>query len=128
MSEGPDRDLVDAGLGDRADVLERDAARGLEASAAASERDRGSQLVGAHVVEQDRLGSRGERLRHLLERVALDLDREWRGSAQPLDRARDRARGPEVVVLDEDPVVEAETVVPTAARRDRMLLERTEPG
>ena len=37
MGEGPDGDLVDAGLGDGADVLERDPARGLEPGTSAGQ-------------------------------------------------------------------------------------------
>ena len=46
MGERADRDLVDPGLGDVADVLERDAAGGLEARAAADERDGGAHRRG----------------------------------------------------------------------------------
>ena len=60
MRERADRDLVDPGLGDRADVLERDAAGGLEPRAAVDERDRGAQLVEASCC---RGGSRRRRRR-----------------------------------------------------------------
>ena len=52
------------------------------------ERNRGGELVRRHVVEEDRVDPRRERLRDLGERVALDLDGKIGRRAQPLDRAR----------------------------------------
>ena len=73
-----------------ADGVERDAAGGLELGPAGDERDGRAELVGRHVVEQDPVGARVERLRDLVERVALDLDREA-GSPRAGDRFADRA-------------------------------------
>ena len=44
--------------------------------AAGDERDGLAQLGERHVVEQDRVDAGGERLADLVERLALDLDRE----------------------------------------------------
>ncbi len=76
MRERADGDLVDAGLGDRADGVEGDAAGGLEPGAPADERDRLAQLGEGHVVEEDRVDTGLERLADLVERLALDLDRQ----------------------------------------------------
>ena len=86
MREGAHGDEVDAGLGDGADRLERDAAGGLELRPPGGELDRTAQEHGRHVVEQDSVGAGGKRLADLVERVALDLDLEaGAGGAQPLD-------------------------------------------
>ena len=87
-----------------------------------------AQLVEAHVVEEDRVDADVERLRDLVERVALDLDRQRRRGPHELHGRGHRACGAKVVVLHEHRVVEAEAVVATAAAGDGVLLELAEAG
>ena len=130
VREGPDRDAVHAGLGDRPDVLERDASRGLEQRPLAEARGEGGELRDAAVVEEQRVRAGGERL--LGGGLGLDLHLEpevrGRGGARRLHRGADPARGGDVVVLDEERVVEPRAVVHAAARpRPRTCRARASP-
>ena len=112
---------------DRAHVVEGDAARGLERHAPGDQGDGLPQERRRHVVEQDPVGARRECLGDLVERVALDLDRQARaGGAQPLDGVADAGAQAQVVVLDEDPVVQSEAMVRRASAGHGALLERAQ--
>ena len=115
VRQGADRDQLDPGLGDLADALKVDPARGLEggsvavAGLASRSADRLAEGVGGHVVEQEPVGPGGERRRDLVEIAALDLDREVGvGGARGADRLREAAGEGDVVLLDQDRVEEAE--------------------
>ena len=111
-----DRDEVDAGLGDGADGVERDAAGGLELRAAGDERDRLAQLVGRSCCRAGSTSAPASSAsRTCVERVALDLDRQARRPCARRDGVGDAAGDPQVVVLDQHRVVEPEAVV--ACRR-----------
>ena len=129
MGQRADRDEVDAGLGDRADVVERDAARGLELGPPADERDRLAR-AGPGVMLSSRIRSApaASASSHLLERLALDLDLgagvlQRSSTAAPIRPATRRW-----LSLIEDPVVEPEAVVPAASAAHRVLLERAQSG
>src|SRR5262249_10229297 len=122
-----DGNKVDAGLGDRPNSVERDAAGRLELGAAGGHGDCLAKLLGRHVVEQDSIGAGFQRLSDLGGRVALDLDREA-GRARAVDSLADRTDQPEMVVLDQDTVVEPETVIRTAPTADGVLLELAQAG
>src|SRR4051794_4906823 len=127
MGERADGDEVDACLRNAADRLERDPTRRLGRGAAGDQLHSVAELARRHVVEQDRLGSAFERGAYIVERLALDLHPQ----TVPLSATHgfgDTACEPYVVVLDQDRVEEAEAVVGAAARTDRELLERAEPG
>ena len=65
------------------------------------------------------------RLVDLLEALRLDLDRHLLARRLHLaHRLRDAAAEPDVVVLDQDPVVQPGAMVRAAAGADRVLLER----
>src|SRR6267378_4727415 len=66
------RDEIDSGLGDGAQGLQLHATGGLERNPTTRERDRAPQVFQTHVVEQNHVGPRLERVLHLLERVAFD--------------------------------------------------------
>src|SRR5205814_8450092 len=102
LRDSAHRDEIDAGLGDRAEGLQPHAAGGFERNPATRERDRAAQVFETHVVEQNHGGPRPGRFRHLLERVAFDLDPRQYGNARAgaLDGKGDRAAHADVVVLD----------------------------
>ena len=81
-----------------------------------------------HVVEQNHVGPRLERFRHLLERVAFDLDLRQYGNARAgaLDGKGDRAAHADVIVLDEHAVVQAQPVVARSAQLRGVLLQRAQ--
>src|SRR6186713_922571 len=128
MGERADGDLVDPRLRNGSDGVEGDAAGGLEPRAPSGQVDGFAQLIEAHVVEKDRVDADGERLCDLVERVALELDRQRRRGTYELHGRGHRAGGAQVVVLHEHRVVEAETVVAAAAAGDGVLLKLTEAG
>src|SRR6266536_151454 len=112
-------------------VVERDAARDLDkhagTAAPANELDALLHLRGAHVVEHHDAGAGLDRLRDLLDPLALDLD----GAAGPavarcLHRLVD-AQPDQVVVLDEEGVGQGRAVVVPAPGADGGLLERPQP-
>ena len=75
MGQRADRNQIDAGLGDCAHGLERDAAGGFEDDAPGGAITRArAHLVERHVVEQDRIGPGGQRLLDLRQRLAFDFD------------------------------------------------------
>ena len=89
-------------------------------SATASRKDRGR-----HVVEQQTVGSGGERGLDLLDPVDLDLDLEAgvRRLGAP-HRLGDTAAHRDMVVLDQHPVAEPHPVVVRAAHPRRIFVER----
>jgi hypothetical protein len=69
------------------------------------------------------------RLVHLLDGVALDLDRQaGEGGAHGGERGRDPAGGDDVVVLHQRGVHQRHPVVDATAGPHRVLLERAQPG
>jgi hypothetical protein len=113
VRQGADADAIDAGLGDVAQVRQRDAAGRLQQHA---RRDRVAaahclaQVGGNPVVEQDYVGIRLEGHVELGQVVHLDLQGDARAVAvagQPHglgDEGSRRPQGRKVVVLDEDAV------------------------
>jgi hypothetical protein len=92
---------------------------------AVAQLDRAAQLVGLHVVEQQPLRCRIERLADLVEVAALHLDHalRLRLGCQP-HRLPQAAGQRHVVLLDQHGVVQAEAVVVATAGRDRRFLQR----
>ena len=83
------------------------------------------ELRQRHVVEQQDVGAGLERGADVVERLALDLDRH----AVALCAAHglgDAAAEPQVVVLDQDAVVQAEAMVRAAAAAHGELLQRAQ--
>ena len=78
MRQRADRDEIHAGLGDGADAGQSHAAAGLGLRAALALLHRQAQLHQVHVVEQDDVRARRDRLLDLLQRVGFDLDLELR--------------------------------------------------
>ncbi len=92
-----------------------------------------AQLLQAHVVEQDDFRSDGQRSIELGERFDFDLHRNA-GSVGPglPDRGADgigivRQRG-QVIVLDQNSIVESDTVVVTAALAHAIFFEQPPAG
>ena len=84
-------------------------------------------LLERQVVEQDDVGAGVDRGLDVGEALRLDLDQHLLpGRLHPLDGFADAAREPDVVVLDQDPVVEARAMVAAAAGAHRVLLERAQ--
>ena len=89
--------------------------------------DRLMDLLERQVVEQDDVGAGVDRRLDIGEALRLDLDQHLLpGRLHPLDGFADAAREPDVVVLDQDPVVEARAMVAAAAGAHRVLLERAQ--
>ena len=92
LGERPDRHEIDAGLRDRAQRLERDAAGRLElhrpARVRAVHRDRGAHVFEAELVEQRHVGAGVERLAQFVERLDLDFDRHLRAGRPAPHRPR----------------------------------------
>ena len=90
--------------------------------------DRCRGLLGRHVVEQNRVGPRLERLRELVEVGCLHVHEPSgpRGLRQS-HRLRNAEHG-EVVVLEHDPVGQVAAMVHRSPRPHRGLLEGTQTG
>ena len=95
------------------------------ARAAQARRDRAAASTAA-VVEQQEVGARLDGGQRVGLRLHLDLHAQpgRRRGARGLHRRLDAAREGHVVVLEQDPVVEAGAVVARAADRGRVLVER----
>jgi len=76
MRQRTDGNQVDARLRDRADGLERYAARNFELNFRSRERTRFTDVLERHVVEQDRVGAGFKCFFKLRERLAFDFDFE----------------------------------------------------
>ena len=130
MGECADRDHVDAAFGYGCNGFESDAAGGFGEEAALDAGDGFAEPGGCHIVEQDDIGTLGEDLVELVERVDLDFDFHemadggFYGAKGGDDAACDR----DVVVFDQDRVIEAEAVVEAAAAQDGIFLEGAEAG
>ena len=116
---------VDAQVGDGLHVVRVDVAGAFGLRASVDERDGRRHGVVVHVVEHDDVGSGGNRLLDLRERLALHLDLAYEGGvgARRLDSLAHAARGGDVVVLQQHPVGEVVAVVAPAAAPDGLLLE-----
>ena len=106
-------------------VTPPDASRGTRPCTSDTDR---AQVAEGHVVEQDPVGA-GSRAasRDLVERVALDLDRQARPPGSR-DGGRQVGREQQVVVLDEHRVVEAHPVVRATTTAHGPLLRDPQPG
>src|SRR5207302_101981 len=101
------RGIVDAGCGDRGDVVERDAPRCFGHEAAGYQFDRLPHGGDVHVIEQHRIGETSvQHLAELMERVHLDLDLDQvtGGRLGALEHGADAAGDRDVVVLDQHSV------------------------
>src|SRR5579872_3139971 len=125
VRDGTGRDVVDAGLRDSSDASERDASGRLKRRASTDEGDGSFEIVCRHVVQQDYSHPDTQRLLELFQRVHFKLD--FRHMAQPaagtLDRRSDAATCRNVIVLDQNRVIESETMVKTAAAPNSVFLE-----
>src|SRR2546427_672234 len=66
----------------------------------------------------------GQRFVHLIERCRLDLDgHAWLVGAHAIDRSSDAAREPDVIVLDQNRVEQADAMIRRAAGTDCVLLQ-----
>ena len=128
LGQSADRDPVDAGRGDGPDLVERDAARGLERRAAGADRDRLAHAVEGEVVEQHASP------RPAAPRAAARSSRPRPGltpapSACVAQRRRHAAGRGDVVLLDQDAVVQRERRwFSPAADAHRVLLRQAQPG
>ncbi len=101
-----------------------DAAGGLEDRPAAHQADHLADLVGGHVVQQDRVGAGLHGKDQLLAVAHLDLDGAIaRVGAGPLDRLDDAPCAGDVVLLDQDLIVEPGAVVDAPADAHGVLLQ-----
>src|SRR5262245_58200512 len=129
------RDQIDSSLGVLAHVREVDSARSLDQRAAvipfalARDPDRLRDRLGRHVVEQQNVGPRVERLFDLFERRDLDFDlvQVARGFAGAADGLGDAAGHRQMVVFDQHAVVQSHAMIAPAADAHRVLLQHPQP-
>src|SRR4051794_3677194 len=77
VREGTDGQVVDTGRGHLGGPVEGEPAAGFQARPGApGQADRGDRVVERKVVQQDQFDAGRERLADLVERVALDLQRD----------------------------------------------------
>ena len=124
-----DRDEVGAGRGQLRDALERHAAGDLDLRAAARaarppRESRRCDMLSTRTMSAPAASASST----CVERLRLDLDRQARADARARARPRacDAAGEPDVVVLDQDRVEEADAMVRRAAGAHRVLLERAQ--
>ena len=130
MGERAHRQEVHAGLRHRPGRLQPQAAARLQPGPRVGRREagRGAQPGQVHVVEQDELDPGREGLAHLVQAVALHLQRQaGRGGPDGPDRGADAARRGDVVVLDQRRVAQSHPVVGAAAAAHRVLVQRPQP-
>ena len=134
LGQAADRDAVDAGFGDAAHRFEADVARGFEDCPTGGECDRLAHLRQAHVVEQDHAGAGVERLAKFVGIFDLDLDElagaggKSRDALGLGDGGGDAAGRQDVVFLDQNGVIEAESVVAAAAAKYGEFLRAAQAG
>src|SRR5690606_21116058 len=127
LGQRADGDEIDTGLGDPPQALLVDPAGGFQGGAAAAARDGGAHVVQAQLVEHDDVGARLQRLIQLVEALHLHFHRLARSDApRGADRLGDAAAGGNVVFLDQECVVQADTVVMTATTGNRVLLRQAQ--
>ena len=131
VSESADGNIVGAGEGVFADVLDRDAAGGFDGNFETSFTDEldGFFDVGrGHVVEEERFGAVVESELELGLVAYFDVDGLARLAALfgPGKDFFDAAAEGDVVVLDENAVGEVEAMVFSASAADRVLIEDAE--
>ena len=83
-----------------------------------------------HVVEQHRVGDPDlDDLAQLIERIDLDLDLDEMagGGLRALEHGPDAAGDRDVIVLDQDRVIETESVIEAAAATHRIFLQCAQP-
>ena len=92
--------------------------------------DGAAQLLGRHVVKQHRIDANGERFFELRQCIdlAFYLDEVPDGVSRQFDRRRYAAGNCNVIVLDQDSVVEAETMIGSASCTHRIFLNRSQAG
>ena len=129
MRDAPDRDEIDAGLGEETDGFERHSAGRLEGNAAGDELYRLAQLGQVHIVEEQPIGAGRKRRLDLVDTVDLDLDlKPGVGGLGASDRFRDVTADRNMIVLDQHSVIEAHPVVLRAAHPGRIFFQRAEAG
>ena len=87
--------------------------------------DRLPQHIRRHVVEQDRIDTKSERLLQLNQRVHFHFDFNHRPelSAQSRHGLLESTRGRDVIVLDQNGIIQTEAMVEPAAAADRVFLQ-----
>ena len=132
MRERADGNEINAGRGNLADRFERHATARLKhrRGPLAAHRDRFTQIVEAHVVEQDVVDAiEREKLTHLIEAIGLKLDFDAGLVVFQLpDRrlnCRDATFGDEVVVLHHRAVMQVHAMVVTAAVEHRFFFKQS---
>ena len=134
MSQCPDRNLVDAGLGDSADGLEVHPAAGLKQDRTSAADSHGfAQLIVRHVVEKDDRNSiEAAEHAHLVEGIRLDFDDDaGLAPVRLVDGALESggiAGHGKVVVLGQNAVEQSEAVVCPASGADRDAFEFAKSG
>src|SRR3954467_914169 len=125
--------VVDAGLGVLAHILQVDAAGSFKRNAprmAADAVHTGAHQIRSHVIEQQRLSAMLQGLFEFGHGTDLDLDRLLAATVamRALERQRHSAGHGNVVVLDQHAVGEIETMIVSAATGDRIFIEDAQAG
>lgn len=133
MRQCADGNEIHAGFSDATNRLKVHAAAGFEDDAVSPHRDRGAKFVVRHVIQQDNVNAfQANKARDLIERVGFDFDSDFRALLQNflngmLQRAVIR-RGGKVVVLDEDLIIEADSMIRPAACEHGGFFEQAKAG
>src|SRR5438067_10956839 len=131
VGEGTRGQVSDAGFRNCRRSLERDAAGCFDDEPAAHHRDGLAHGLQIEIVDEHDVGeSNVEYLFKLFKRVDFDLDLDEMpgGAFGALQHRRYSASDGDVIVLDQDRVIEAETMIVAAAAAHGVLLQRAQSG
>lgn len=125
MGQPAHGDQIDTCRGDGRRRRRGYATRRLGYRPAGNHSHRQTKLVQRHIVEQHGVGGERQDLFQLGQRVDLDFDLDEMADAasSPLDSWTNPAGNRDVVVLDHDRVVEAETVIGAATGTHRVFFD-----
>src|SRR5579884_2002289 len=127
VRDGSTGDVVGAGFGVSADIVQPDVARKFYGRALIDHLDPFAGLLGSEIVEQQMFGAGIQRFLQFLARADLDLNRA--GERAGFFKCGSNASGSgDVVVFDQNSVEETLPVIHGAAGRRRIFFEQPQAG
>ena len=130
MGQGTDGDDIHPAPGHRRHRLKGNTARGLYQGPVVYETDRLLHGSGVHIVKHDDIDTAGQALAYLLQGLGLNLNTQGMGNlpAQQGHGPGNRSAGLDMIILDQDTVGQAETMVITAADLHRVFFQEAQAG